>query len=59
MFTWSEMPLVDMWNDLRYLESPANVARLLSGDIESARQHALPRSSDLDERAYEIASCVR
>ena len=59
MFTWTETPLADMWNHLRYLESPANVARLLSGEIKSRRQNILPRSSDLDKRSYEIASCVR
>src|SRR5687768_9895481 len=59
MFTWTETPLTDMWNHLRYLGSSANVARLLSGEIESGRHTALPRSSDLDKRSYEIASCIR
>ena len=59
MFTWTETPLAAMWNHLRYLGSPANVARLLSGEVDSGRTHTLPRSSDLDKRSYEIASCIR
>jgi hypothetical protein len=65
MFTWSETPLVDLWGQLRYLASSANVYDLLSGQLGIQRQlgsQSLPlynKSDALKARAHEIASCIR
>ena len=58
MFTWTETPLTEMWHQLRYLRSPANVRNLLSGEIMS-RRTPMPSDSELDRRSREIASCIR
>jgi hypothetical protein len=59
MFTWSEAPLVDLWGQLRYLASSANVYNLLSGQLRSQRPSFYPESEELKARSYEIASCIR
>jgi len=59
MFTWTETPLTEMWHQLRYLRSPANVRNLLSGQIISCRTPMRSSDSELDKRSREIASCIR
>ena len=59
MFTWTETPLSEMWGHLRYLRSPANVERLLTGSIQSGRTITYPSSPETSGRAYEISACIR
>lgn len=59
MFTWTETPLTEMWRQLRYLESPANVARLLRGAIRSGRKSGWAPKDGLEQRSHAIASCIR
>ena len=59
MFTWTETPLAEIWRHMRYLQSPANVGKLLDGTIKSGRPAPLPRGPGFDERAYFISSCIR
>jgi hypothetical protein len=59
MFTWTETPIAELWRNLRYLESPANVARLLDGSIRSGRNDHWRSGGDLDARAHTIAACIR
>jgi hypothetical protein len=58
MHIWTENPLKEIWHQLRYLKSPANVVNLLSGKTESRRQDKWPVSEGLKKQAYEIASCI-
>ena len=57
--TWTQTPMIDMWRHLRYLRSPSNVSRLLSGEIKSNREEKWPESEELKKRSYEIAACIR
>jgi hypothetical protein len=59
MFTWTETPLIDIWGQLRYLASSANVYNLLCGKLASQRTFLFPESDELKARSYEIASCIR
>ncbi len=60
-FTWTETPLTEIWHQLRYLQSPANVRNLLSGKIESGRKKPLPTidNESLEQKSCEIAACIR
>jgi len=59
MHIWTETPLTDIWNQLRYLRYPANASRLLSGKIASKRNLLWPESDELEKRAREIAACIQ
>jgi hypothetical protein len=59
VFTWSETPITDIWNDLRYLKSSANVKNLLTGAIRSGRTIPGTEFTNVEERSHEIASCIR
>jgi len=59
MFTWTETPLVAMWGHLRYLRSPCNVERVLTGGVQSSRTFIHSESADTTNRAYEISACIR
>ena len=59
MHIWTDTPLDEIWNQLRYLSSPPNVRNVLSGRVESGRDCPWPESDALDKQANEIASCIR
>jgi hypothetical protein len=48
-----------MWRQLRYLSSPANVARLLDGTLASQRPNPWTPNETLAVRAYSISACIR
>lgn len=48
-----------MWGYLRYLRSPSNVERVLTGGVQSERTFIHPVSVDTSKRAYEISACIR
>jgi hypothetical protein len=55
---WTDSPVREIWQQLRYLRSQANVVNLLSGRTRSARTTHWPDSDDLKRRAYDISSCI-
>jgi hypothetical protein len=59
MHIWTDTPLEEIWNQLRYLTSQANVLNLLTGNIASGRKTAWPLSQQLENQANEIVSCIR
>lgn len=59
MHTWTENPLADIWSELLYLASSANVHALLIGRTVSKRSVPLPDNPDTKKRALEVASCIR
>lgn len=58
-FFWTETPIAAMWQQVRYLRSPTNVARLLSGEISSGRRDPFVLGPVLNQRAEEISACIR
>jgi hypothetical protein len=56
---WTDTPLGEIWNQLRYLSAPANVAGVLDGKITSGRSVAWNDDDDLRAKSYEIACCVK
>ena len=59
MHIWTETPLTEIWNQMRYLERPSNVCRLLSGGIHSHRKQLYSESEELTTRARRIAACIQ
>lgn len=59
MFFWTETPIKEIWNQIRYLKSPKNVENLLSGRIQSRRVQIHCDPTELPKRSFEIASCIR
>lgn len=59
MYIWTERPIAEIWNQLRYLRYPANASRLLSGKIASKRDLLWPESDDLEKKAREVAACIQ
>lgn len=59
MHIWTDTPLDEIWNQLRYLTSPSNVRNVLSGRVKTGRESLWLESETLDKRASEIASCIR
>jgi hypothetical protein len=59
MHIWTENRLREMWHQLRYFESPANVHDLFTGKLQSRRPKVWEATEDLRERAYATAACIR
>jgi hypothetical protein len=58
MHIWTSSPNEEIWRQLRYFTSPANVENLLLGKIASGRK--VPwAASDTSRAAREISACVR
>ena len=57
MHIWTDTPRNEIWQQLRYFKSSANVRQLLLGNTVSRRLRRWPAEKAL-ERAPEIASCV-
>lgn len=58
MHIWTSSPNEEIWRQLRYLTSVANVESLLSGTT-SSRRSTRWTSADASRAAHEIAACVR
>ena len=58
MFTWSENPMVDMWNHIKFFRNEYNCKRLLKGDIKSQRNLKYEDGVDLEKKAKQITSCL-
>ena len=59
MHIWTESPITEIWNQLRYLAYPANASSLLSGRIASKRELLWSESDELRKRAQKVAACIR
>lgn len=59
MFIWTETPLTEIWNQLRYFESSANVKNLLNKSTDSSRSPFVTHVSEIDARSKGIAACIR
>jgi len=59
MHIWTETPEREIWRQLRYFRSPANVYNLLSGKLKTLRQQRWEESDKLASRSYDIAACIR
>src|SRR5262245_7163484 len=59
MFSWTDTPLQQIWHDLRYLRSPANVYNLLIGKTSCGRAGPWPETDRTKQSAYEVAACIR
>ena len=59
MHIWTDNPLREIWNQLRYLKSPVNVENLLTGRIRSSRSESWPPTEALKQHAYEISCSIK
>lgn len=59
MFTWSENPYIDMWENINFLSKEENVKKVISGQIVSKRTILYSESDVLEKKAAEISMCVR
>lgn len=59
MHIWTDTPLTEIWDQLRYFRSPSNVYGLLTGLIKSNRTSPWAQSESNKQQAYEIASCIQ
>jgi hypothetical protein len=58
MHIWTDRPITEIWHQLRYLASPANLQHVLTGEITSARTENLTPEAAAP-RARQIASCLK
>ena len=59
MHIWTETPMEEIWNQLRYFASSINVYNLLTGKIKSNRKFVWSESEHLMHHSREISSCIR
>ncbi|XMB85836.1 YaaC family protein [Mycoplasmatota bacterium WC44] len=59
MFTWSESPQKDMWENLNFLSKKENVRNLLSGHINSNRKVFYTDEEILEKKSSQISMCIR
>ena len=59
MHIWTDSPINEIWHQLRYLRSPANLVNLLTGKIPSSRTPVWSKDIRLEHRAYEISCCIK
>jgi hypothetical protein len=57
MHVWTDTPVAEVWQQLRYFKPAANVRNLLTGQTASSRTERWPVDESI-ARAHEIASCV-
>ena len=58
MFTWSENPINDLWNHIRFFGKRVNCKRLLLGEIDSGRKIHYTEGPDLDKKVNQISMCI-
>ena len=58
MFTWSENPINDLWNHIRFFGKRVNCKRLLLGEIDSGRKIHYTKGPDLDKKVNQISMCI-
>lgn len=58
MHIWTDNPPREIWNQLRYLKSPANMVNLLAGLTKSSRVKTYSLDEDLERRAIEVSCCI-
>ena len=55
VFTWSENPYSDMWNQLMFLSKKNNAKKLLAGDIRSGRILIYEQGAELERKASQVS----
>jgi hypothetical protein len=55
VFTWSENPYSDMWNQLMFLSKKNNAKKLLSGEIKSGRQLVYEKGEELERKSSQVS----
>lgn len=58
MFTWSENPMVDMWNHIKFFRNEYNCKRLLKGDIKGQRNLIYENGEDLEKKVKQITMSI-
>jgi hypothetical protein len=58
MHIWTETPVTEIWQQLRYFRPAMNVRNLLTGRTTSRRSVRWSDGEDATRRAHEIASCI-
>lgn len=59
MFTYTETPLKDIWEHIRFLSIENNCKRLLKGEIKSNRTLIYSDEDILNKKSKEISMCLR
>lgn len=59
MFTYTETPLKDIWEHIRFLSIENNCKRLLKGEIKSNRTLFYSQDEILNKKAKEISMCLK
>src|SRR5688572_12046122 len=59
MFTYTETPIRDIWEHLKFLAVEHNCKGLLSGKIKSGRKLIYSDSNVVNRKAKEISMCIR
>lgn len=59
MFTYTETPLRDIWEHLKFLSIENNCKRLLSGEIKSNRNLLYEDGDILKKKSKEISMCLK
>jgi hypothetical protein len=58
MFTWTDNPYKEMWNQLKVLAIETNVRHLLTGHLPSERPSIYPQGQNVNRKARQIAMTV-
>ncbi len=58
MHIWTETPVAEIWQQLRYFKPAANVKNLLTGRLSSRRVQLWPDDDETGQRSHEMASCI-
>ena len=58
VFTWSENPMVDMWNHIKFFRNEYNCKRLLKGDIKSQRNLIYEDGENLGKKVKQITMSI-
>jgi hypothetical protein len=59
MFTYTETPLKDIWEHIRFLSIENNCKRLLNGEIKSKRTLVYSDEDVLTQKSKEISMCLK
>lgn len=59
MFTYTETPLKDLWEHLKFLSIENNCKRLLNGEIQSNRTITYSEGAVIDKKSKQISMCIK
>lgn len=58
MFTWSEQPIKDMWNHIRFLGKKENCKKLLTCTMSSGRRFGYLDTPALNRKVDQLSMCI-